>query len=74
MQGRTFVFVILLAVAHVAVLSCGSRYRWVAPPGHTDTDISLDIAYCQEEKRGQFETVEPAACLQGRGWTLEPVP
>ena len=74
MQGRTSVFVILLVAAHAALAGCAPRYRAVAPPGLTDIDISLDMAYCQEERRGQFERVETEACLQGRGWTLEPLP
>ena len=68
------ILITVIAVAYVGLMGCDPRYRRIPPPGHTDTDISLDLAYCQEERRGQFERVEAEACLQGRGWTLEPLP
>jgi hypothetical protein len=72
--GGLLALVFALAAFQFAPIGCAPKYRSIPPPGHTDADISLDIAYCGEEQRGQFETVESAACLQGRGWTLEPIP
>ena len=53
------------------------RYRMVPPVGHNKEDISWDLAYCKQENRErlvmQGEQVEADACLQGRGWTAEPI-